>query len=124
MNTYEGSEKYEYVTSLRSSVTISNFSSARYTVSEAEPESRFLSFILTTDALRPDLLNSAFWTTRASLPTIITLPAFISCAISTSVPHLVVLNLYFNLSWQNCASTSDNSPISARFWAQTGAYFS
>ena len=37
--------------------------------------SRFLSFILTTAALRPDLLYSAFWTTSGSLPTMMTLPA-------------------------------------------------
>src|SRR5438105_13686928 len=55
-------------------------SSARYTVSVPPPESRFLSFILTTDALRPDLVNSAFWTTIGLGPTMITLPARTSCA--------------------------------------------
>ena len=75
MKTYIGSEKYEKVTGFFSSCTMSNFSSARYTVSVPEPDRRFLSFILTTDALRPDLLNSAFCTTIGSLPIMITLPA-------------------------------------------------
>ena len=74
MNTYMGSAKYEYVTSLRSSTTRSNFSSARYTVSLVEPVRRFFSFIFITDALRPDLLNSARCTTSGSLPTMMTLP--------------------------------------------------
>ena len=66
------------MTSFFSSWMTSNFSSARYTVSVPEPDSRFLSFILTTDALRPDLVNSAFWTTIGSFPIMITLPARIS----------------------------------------------
>src|SRR5207249_5503642 len=81
MKTYIGSEKYEKVTGFFSSWTISNFSSARYTVSVPPPESRFLSFIFTTDALRPDLLNSAFCTTIGSLPIMMTLPARTSCAV-------------------------------------------
>jgi hypothetical protein len=54
-----------------------------------EPESRFLSFILTTDALRPDFVNSAFWTTIGSFPTMITLPARISWAIFIVAPGSV-----------------------------------
>src|SRR5574343_381230 len=59
----------------------SNLSSALYTASEAAPVSRFLSFILTTAALRPDLLYSVFWTTSGSAPTIMTLPERSSCAV-------------------------------------------
>src|SRR5574343_959753 len=59
----------------------SNLSSALYTASEAAPDSRFLSFILTTAALRPDLLYSVFWTTSGSAPTIMTLPERSSCAV-------------------------------------------
>src|SRR5690606_35519993 len=43
--------------------------------------SRFLNLSLTTAALRPDLLYSAFWTTSGSLPTITTLPTRSSCAV-------------------------------------------
>src|SRR3972149_10667104 len=85
MNTYIGSAKYEYVDGLRSSTTTSNFSSALYTLSLIDSESRFLSFIFTTEALRPDLLNSAFCTTIGSAPSMITLPARSSCAIFISV---------------------------------------
>jgi hypothetical protein len=46
-----------------------------------ESDRRFFNFILTTDALRPDFVNSAFWTTIGSFPTMITLPARISWAI-------------------------------------------
>src|SRR5574343_110452 len=59
----------------------SNLSSALYTASDAAPDSRFLSFILTTAALRPDLLYSVFWTTSGSAPTIMTLPERSSCAV-------------------------------------------
>src|SRR5260370_42575630 len=81
MNTYMGSAKYEYVTSLRSSWTTSNLSSALYTDSMLPLESRLRNFILTTAELRPDLLYSAFCTTMASLPIITTVPVRSSCAI-------------------------------------------
>src|ERR1700722_5728268 len=81
MNTYIGSAKYEYVTSLRSSWTTSNLSSALYTDSMFPAESRLRNFILTTAELRPDLLYSAFCTTMASLPIITTLPTRSSCAV-------------------------------------------
>ena len=89
MNTYIGSAKYEYVASFLSSCTTSNFSSARYTVSVPLPDSRFLSFIFTTDALRPDFENSAFCTTIGSLPTMMTLPARTSCAVFMTIPGAV-----------------------------------
>src|ERR1700736_816159 len=81
MNTYMGSAKYEYVTSLRSSWTTSNLSSALYTDSMLPLESRLRNFIFTTAELRPDLLYSAFCTTIASLPIITTLPVRSSCAV-------------------------------------------
>src|SRR5471032_2946302 len=81
MNTYMGSAKYEYVTSLRSSWTTSNLSSALYTDSMLPVESRLRNFIFTTAELRPDLLYSAFSTTMASLPIITTLPTRSSCAV-------------------------------------------
>src|ERR1700710_1649370 len=81
MNTYIGSAKYEYVTSLRSSWTTSNLSSALYTDSMFPLDSRLRNFILTTAELRPDLLYSAFCTTMASLPIITTLPTRSSCAV-------------------------------------------
>src|SRR4029453_15336990 len=56
-------------------------------VSVPDPDSRFLSFIFTTDALRPDFENSAFWTTIGSFPTMITLPARISWAIFIAAPE-------------------------------------
>src|SRR5512139_1196408 len=58
-------------------------------VSVPDPDRRFLSFILTTDALRPDFVNSAFWTTIGSFPTMITLPARISWAIFIAAPSLL-----------------------------------
>ena len=42
---------------------------------------KFFSFILTTDALRPDLVNSARCTTIGSVPTITTLPERSSIAV-------------------------------------------
>src|ERR1043166_5894960 len=67
---------------------MSNFSSARYTVSLMLPERRLRSFIFTTEALRPDLLNSAFRTTSGSLPTMITLPTLTSCAVFMANPYM------------------------------------
>src|SRR5436309_11534290 len=50
------------------------------------PDRRFLSFILTTDALRTDFVNSAFWTAVGFGPTMITLPARASCASFMAIP--------------------------------------
>src|SRR6185437_6048789 len=49
-------------------------------VSVPLPESRLRSFILTTDALRPDFENSAFCTTIGLAPIMMTLPARTSWA--------------------------------------------
>src|SRR3990172_10013591 len=150
MNTYIGSAKYEYVDGLRSSTTTSNFSSALYTLSLIDSESRFLSFIFTTEALRPDLLNSAFCTTIGSLPSMITLPARSSCAIFISVVlhglncpkgrpgiaeaprreispafcgHFAVMYkaFYFNKFSQNCARLFARLPLLASCPAQSRA---
>src|SRR5690606_23123201 len=88
MKTYSGSAKYENVTSLRSSTSTSNFSSALTAVSVPELFSRFLSLSLTTAELRPDLLYSARCTTIGSLPTMITLPVRSSWAVFIDEPWL------------------------------------
>src|SRR5690606_1467609 len=59
----------------------SSLSSALNTVSVPAPVSRFFSFILTTAALRPDLLNSAFWITQGWPLMLATWPARNSCAV-------------------------------------------
>src|SRR5690554_2587847 len=97
MKTYMGSAKYEYVHSFFSSTITSNFSSALYTDSLAEPLSKFLNLSLTTAAFRPDLLYSAFRTTSGWSSTMITFPTRNSCAvfILQSTPEVDLLQLHF-----------------------------
>jgi len=51
-----------------------------------ELENRLFSFILTTDALRPDFVNSAFCTTIGSFPIITTFPERSSIAVFIVFP--------------------------------------